>query len=93
MGTQDPLKSISIFLAKRPDVILLDLKMPVTNGYELCEIMRKISIFKKIPIIILTGQDGVVDRVRAKMVGATDFVSKSAGPSKLIDVIAKYIHV
>ena len=93
IGIQEPLKSIPILLANKPDVILLDLKMPVTNGYELCEIMRKISVFKKIPIIILTGQDGIIDRVRAKMVGATDFISKSTEQNKLIEIIAKYVYV
>ncbi len=89
----DPLRAIPILIAKRPDIVLLDLKMPVTNGYELCEIIRKLSVFKKTPIIILTGQDGLVDRMRAKMVGATGFVSKLADPEKLLEVISRCISV
>ena len=51
--------------------------MPNTNGYEVCEKLRRIPLFRNTPIVILTGNDGVVDRVRTKMVGATDFLSKA----------------
>jgi len=42
-------------------------------------------------VVILTGNDGLVDRVRAKMVGATDFLTKPAKPEKLLATIQKYI--
>lgn len=76
VGISDSLRAFSILLALKPDVIFLDLMMPNINGYELCDKLRRISVFRNTPIIILTGNDGVIDRVKTKLVGASDFLSK-----------------
>ena len=77
VGINEPLRAFGALLALKPDLIFLDLMMPNTNGYEICDKLRRIPTFRNTPIIILTGNDGVVDRVRAKIVGATDFLSKA----------------
>ncbi len=88
---QDPLRAISILLSKKPDLVFLDLVMPGTNGYELCSQLRKISSFKETPIVILTGNDGVIDRVRARMVGASAFLSKPINPHQVLSVIERQL--
>jgi chemotaxis family two-component system response regulator PixG len=88
---QDPLRAISVLLSKKPDLIFLDLIMPGTNGYELCSQLRKISCFKETPIIILTGNDGVIDRVRARMVGASAFLSKPINPHQVLSVVERQL--
>jgi chemotaxis family two-component system response regulator PixG len=87
----DPLQGVSLLLKRKPDLIFLDLVMPNTNGYELCTFLRKTSTFQDIPIVILTGHDGVIDRVRAKMVGASDFLGKPADPAKVKQMLDKYL--
>ncbi|MDX2272590.1 MAG: response regulator [Cyanobacteriota bacterium] len=89
----DPLNAMASLLKSRPVLIFLDLLMPNTNGYELCASLRRISLFKDIPIIILTGQDSIVDRVRAKLVGSTDFMAKPPEPDKVLQVVHKYLEV
>ncbi|NJL97526.1 MAG: response regulator [Synechococcaceae cyanobacterium SM2_3_2] len=91
LGIQDPLRAIPTLLSQKPDVILLDLRMPVSNGYEICGQLRQLSAFQSTPIIILTGNDGVVDRVRARLAGATDFLSKTIEHHDLLDVLNKYL--
>jgi two-component system, chemotaxis family, response regulator PixG len=93
LGLQDSVMALSTLLEVKPDFIFLDLIMPVANGYEICTQIRRISAFQDIPVVILTGNDGLVDRVRAKMVGATDFLSKPAKPEKLISTVQRYIKV
>lgn len=93
LGLQDSVMALSTLLEVKPDFIFLDLIMPVANGYEICTQIRRISAFQYIPVVILTGNDGLVDRVRAKMVGATDFLSKPAKPEKLLSTIQRYIKV
>ncbi len=73
-----------------PSIIFLDLLMPVINGYELCIQIRRVSRLENVPVIILTGKSGIVDRVRAKMVGATDFVTKPVSPEQLLEILQKY---
>lgn len=87
----DPLKAISLLHKHKPVLIFLDLLMPLTNGYELCASLRRTSLFRDTPIIILTGQDGIVDRVRAKLVGATEFMCKPPNKEKVREIVHKYL--
>lgn len=91
LGITDALRAIPQLLARKPALVLLDLRMPVTNGYEICSQLRKLSAFRDIPIVILTGNDGIIDRARAKLVGATDFLNKSISQEQLIEVLQKYV--
>jgi two-component system, chemotaxis family, response regulator PixG len=78
-------------LEQKPDLIFLNLVMPITNGYELCSQIRRVSLFKETPIVILTGNDGIIDRFRVKMAGASDFISKPIEKDKIVSVIYKYL--
>ncbi|MFN5818223.1 MAG: response regulator, partial [Pseudanabaena sp.] len=89
----EPLQSVSILLQRKPDLIFLDLIMPNTNGYELCTFLRKTTTFQEIPIVILTGRDGVIDRVRAKMAGSSDFLSKPPDLAKVLQILRKFLKV
>jgi chemotaxis family two-component system response regulator PixG len=87
---QDTVYALPALLQYEPDLIFLDLVMPIVNGYELCGQIRRIRKFENTPIIILTGRDNLVDRMRAKVVGATDFISKPIEESKLLAAMEKY---
>ena len=91
LSTTEGAKAVPLLLAKKPDLIFLDLVMPDTNGYEICSQLRKISRFKETPIIILSGNDGLVDQVRARLLGASDFISKPIEPIIILAVIQKYL--
>ena len=91
ISVMDSLKAIPIVIAKKPQLIFLDLVMPNANGYEICSRLRKIGTFQNIPIVILTGNDGVIDRVRAKVVGATDFLTKPVQAELVLEVAQKYL--
>jgi chemotaxis family two-component system response regulator PixG len=91
VGINDPLRAIAILLARKPDLIFLDLVMPNANGYEICGQLRKLAFFKHTPIVILTGNDGIVDRMRAKMVGSSDFIGKPINSLVVLDTIRKQL--
>ncbi|MEM9008882.1 MAG: response regulator [Cyanobacteria bacterium P01_F01_bin.86] len=67
--------------------------MPVLNGYEVCAQIRQISMFKKTPIIIVTSSDGIVDRVRAKLVGSSDFLAKPITSEKVLATVHNYLPI
>lgn len=91
LAIQDSLQVLPLLLEHKPDLIFLDLVMPIANGYEICAQIRRISQFKKTPILILTGNDGIVDRMRAKMAGSTDFLAKPINESQVLASVQKYL--
>lgn len=91
VGINDGLRALTLLLACKPDLIFLDLIMPYTNGYEICSNLRKAPSFRDTPIVILTGNDGIVDQVRARLVGASDFLSKPVDAGKVLNTISKHL--
>ncbi|MEA5470117.1 response regulator [Spirulina sp. 06S082] len=85
-------ETLPMLLQHEPDLIFLDLVMPIANGYEICAQIRRIERFKEIPIVILTGKDGLGDRVRAKMVGATNFLTKPIDADKVLNLIGEHLN-
>lgn len=87
----NPLEALSLVFQIKPDLILCDIAMPELDGYELCGMLRKSTAFRQIPIVMLTGKDGFIDRVKARMVGATDYLTKPFGENELLMLVEKYV--
>ena len=88
---QDAIQALPTLIEKKPDMIFLDLMMPVVNGYEVCSQIRRVSDLAKTPVIILTGSDALLDKIRAKVVGSTDFMTKPIVTDKVMGMIHKYL--
>ncbi|MDB9374246.1 response regulator [Nodularia sphaerocarpa] len=93
IALNNPLDAISLIFQLQPDLILCDIAMPELDGYEICAMLRHSTAFENIPIIMLTGKDQFIDRVRATMVGATDYLTKPFGDTELLMLVEKYINV
>lgn len=91
LGIKEPMQAIPKLILAQPDLIFLDIGMPGINGYELCAQLRKVSQLKNKPIVMLTSQNSIVDRVRAKALGATRFISKPTNIATISTVIAKFL--
>ena len=88
---QDPVAAVATLTKHKPDFIFLDIVMPKTDGYNLCSFLRKISSFRKTPIVMLTGWDGWINRARAKLVGADDFLTKPFKVEQIMEIINKHL--
>jgi CheY-like chemotaxis protein len=93
INLQESVLALPMLLEHKPRLIFLDLVMPIANGYEICAQIRRTSVLKDTPVIIFTGNDGIVDRVRAKMVRSTEFLAKPIEPKKVLAVVKKYLSV
>ncbi|WP_052051069.1 diguanylate cyclase domain-containing protein [Leptolyngbya sp. KIOST-1] len=69
-----------------PDMVLLDIRMPQMNGYELCQWLKANARTREIPIIFLSVVDAVEDKVRAFGLGAVDYIAK---PFQIEEVLAR----
>lgn len=59
-----------------PDIVLLDIKMPDIDGYQVCSILKADEETSSIPIIFLSGLNEVFDKVKAFQVGGVDYITK-----------------
>ena len=75
-----------------PDLILLDITMPRLDGYKLCKIIKDNKETKQTPVVMLSGKDGFLDKVKGRMAGATDYVTKPFKPATLIQMVTKHIN-
>lgn len=87
----DPLQALGQVFQLKPDLILCDIAMPQLDGYEICAMLRSSSTFRQTPIVMLTGIDGFIDRLKARIVGATDYFTKPFGESELLMLVEKYV--
>ncbi len=69
-----------------PDLILLDVNMPIMNGYEVCELLKANPQTSEIPVIFLSALDDVSDKVKAFAVGGVDYITK---PFQSEEVLAR----
>ncbi len=87
----DSIKALTMLIRMQPDLILMDVGMPQLDGYQLCGMLRKHSRFKSTPIIMVTGNKGLVDRVKARMAGATDYMTKPFTQEGLLKMVFRYL--
>ncbi|MEM1394338.1 MAG: response regulator [Cyanobacteria bacterium P01_A01_bin.80] len=87
----NPLKAVMSIIRHRPDLILLDLNMEGIDGYELCRIIRNNSKFKNTPIVMVTGSKGLVDKVKARLVGASGYLTKPFTRADLLKMVFMHL--
>ena len=76
---------------ERPDLVLLDLILPVIGGYEVCELIKGNKHTKNIPVIILSAKSMIKDVNRAFEAGAEDYILKPYDWEQVILKISKFI--
>lgn len=67
-----------------PDLIILDLMIPDTDGFEICKYLKKQDKFSSIPVIMLTAKSEETDKVLGLELGADDYVTKPFSPRELV---------
>jgi chemotaxis family two-component system response regulator PixG len=87
----DPVKALMQVVRSKPDIILLDVGMPNLDGYELCSLLRRHPSFKLTPIIMVTGHTGFIDRAKAKIAGASGYLTKPFTQSELVKTVFRYL--
>ena len=78
---EDFMEVLSLFVQSEPHLVLMDIGLPLFNGYHWCQEIRKIS---KVPIMFLSSRDQAMDIVMAINMGADDFIIKPFSPRELV---------
>jgi two-component system alkaline phosphatase synthesis response regulator PhoP len=77
-------EGISLAAKERPDLIILDLMLPVVDGFEVCRTLRGQDTTSGIPIIILSAKSHETDKVLGLELGADDYMTKPFSPRELL---------
>jgi len=79
-----PVKAIEwLFNGNRPDLIILDIRMPEMNGDEFLSYIKQNGLYKDIPVVVLSGEESSDIRIKMLEVGADDFILKPFNPMEL----------
>jgi len=78
--------ALSVVQVEPPDLVLLDIRMPDMDGYEVCENLKADELTRDIPIIFISALDATQDKVRAFQVGGVDYITK---PFQVEEVLAR----
>src|SRR6202165_112596 len=80
-GGGDGTQALARFAQIKPDLVILDIMLPATDGLTICKEIRKQS---QVPIIMLTARDEVTDKVVGLELGADDYLTKAFHPQELV---------
>jgi DNA-binding response OmpR family regulator len=80
-AASDGRAALDIFYARHPDVVLLDVMMPVVDGFEVCREIRKTS---SVPIIMITARGEDFERIMGLDIGADDYIVKPFSPGEVM---------
>ncbi|GCE49317.1 twitching motility two-component system response regulator PilG [Thermosporothrix hazakensis] len=87
----DGLSALTSVADEMPALILLDIQLPRMDGYNICQIIRKSLQFRQIPIIMLSGKDGLFDKMRGRLAGSTEYLTKPFDSAELVQTVKKHL--
>ena len=93
LPVSDPFKAMSVLLAKKPDIIILELDLGEVSGLDMCAQLKKLSLFRQTPVLIVTDSSGIFDRVKSRLMGATDFMVRPLEPDDIDFNIQKHLQL
>jgi two-component system cell cycle response regulator DivK len=83
--------AVALAQASRPDLILMDIQLPILDGYEATRRIKADPNLKSIPIIVVTSYALSGDEEKARLAGCDDYVAKPFSPRQLLAKIKEYV--
>ena len=87
----DGLSALAAVADVSPDLILLDIMLPRMDGYNICQVIRKNLAYRDLPIIMLSGKDGIFDKMRGRLAGSSDYITKPFDSGDLVQTVKRYL--
>ena len=87
----DGAQAIDLAISSKPDIILMDLSLPIIDGLSATKKIKENSSLRDIPIIALSAHDVEDVQVMVTMVGCADFMTKPVDFPALLDLLSKYL--
>lgn len=89
----DGYQAVDSIVKQKPDLIILDLMLPKMDGYEVCKKIKTDPQLEEIHVILLTAKGQEQDKIKGKMVGANDYITKPFDPDPLLSNVKKVLEL
>jgi twitching motility two-component system response regulator PilG len=93
-GFSDGVEAMRWFMepqARIPDLVLLDIGLPKMDGYEVARRLKSKPQFGNTVIVMVSRRDGVIDRLKGRLAGARDYITKPFKTQEIVSVIESYL--
>ncbi len=85
----DGVNGLEVLEGETPDIIVTDINMPRMDGFTFIEGVRRNSLHRATPILVLTTESDATKKARAREAGATGWIVKPFNPVKLVDALRR----
>ena len=83
----EAMKALSNHQTPVPDLVLLDIQLPYMDGYSVAKLFRQNRGLDQMNIVMISGNDGMIDKVRWRMAGAKAYINKPFKPGEVLNVV------
>lgn len=74
-----------------PGLILVDINLPHMDGYQLCKVIKGHGLTRDIPVVVMSGKLGMMDKMKGKIAGVSDYITKPFAAGDIIGAAEKYL--
>lgn len=92
LEAEDGERGVAAAERERPDLILMDIQMPIVDGYEATRRIKANPDLRTIPLIVVTSYALSGDEDKARAAGCDDYITKPYSPRQLLSKIKEYLH-
>ncbi|MDX1601080.1 MAG: response regulator [Anaerolineales bacterium] len=84
-------EALELALKEHPDLVLLDIRMPRMNGYEVCRSIKENEVTKHIPVVFISAKGQEAEVKEGLDAGATDYILKPFSPDQLVERVSQVL--
>ena len=88
---EDGVKALAMLQDSTPDMIFMDINMPRMDGYQVCKVIKHDPTTKGVPVVMLSGKDGFFDKVKGRLAGSSEYITKPFESDSLVHTVEKHI--
>ncbi len=91
ISSTDAAVGLEMAMKEKVDLIVLDVMLPVINGFNICRLLKSQEKYKKIPIVLLTSRSEDEDRKIGLQVGADEYIAKPLNRENFLNIIKELL--
>ena len=88
---EDGFDALAKVIDFQPGIIFIDILMPRLDGYQTCALIKKHPKYSGTPIVMLSSKDGLFDRVRGRLVGSDQYLTKPFTKEELLKAVTEHV--